>query len=98
MAPNEDEIDERIQADEEPVNEYYDGLSLDERRKLKKLLRKLNDDEIEHFGKMLEDDKRTRWLWASFYRLVIAMGAVAAALTALKIFLWDHVALLWRLH
>ena len=48
-----------------------DALSADERRRLRRIL---------------EDDERARWLWGTLHRVVIAVGAVAAALTALKVF------------
>lgn len=33
---------------------------------------------------MIEDHRRAKWLWGSMHRLVIALGAVAAAVVAIK--------------
>lgn len=46
-----------------------------------------SDEERRCIRRLLDDDRRTRWIYGSLYRIVIAMGAVAAALTAVKVFI-----------
>lgn len=50
----------------------------------------LTEQERREVRRMIEDDKRARWLWGTLHRLVIAIGAVAAALTAAKVFLGSY--------
>lgn len=49
----------------------------------------LTEDERKELRRMIEDDKKARWLWGTLHRVVIAIGAVAAALTATKVLLGD---------
>lgn len=50
----------------------------------------LTEDERKELRRMIEDDKRARWLWGTLHRVVIAIGAVAAALTATKVLLGSY--------
>lgn len=46
----------------------------------------LTEEERQRLRRILEDDERARWLWGTLYRLGIAIGALAAAATAVKVF------------
>lgn len=50
----------------------------------------LTEDERRELRRMIDDDKKARWLWGTLHRVVIAIGAVAAALTAVKVFLGSY--------
>lgn len=52
----------------------------------------LTELERRELRKMLDDHRRARWLWGTLQRTVLAIGAVAAALTAVKVLIGD----LWK--
>ena len=47
----------------------------------------LSKDDIRYLRMMIDRDKRMRWLWGTIYRFGIALGAVAAAITAITTFI-----------
>lgn len=49
----------------------------------------LSEEERREVRQMLDDHRRAKWLWGSIHRLVIAVGAVAAAITAIKVLIWE---------
>lgn len=56
----------------------------------------LTEDERKELRRMIEDDKKARWLWGTLHRVVIAIGAVAAALTAVKVLFGNFLAGFWK--
>lgn len=50
----------------------------------------LSEDERKALRQIIEDRKRTRWLWGWLNRIVIAIGAVGVALTTVKGFLGSY--------
>lgn len=46
----------------------------------------LTEDERRELRRMLEDDKKARWLWGTLHRVVIAIAAVATFLASVKVF------------
>jgi len=50
----------------------------------------LSEEERRELRQMLEDHRRAKWLWGTLHRLILAIGAVAGAIAAVKVMLWEY--------